>query len=151
MLNKIVEFARDVMLNLGRGHREHVYGKALEVCFGQAMIRYRSEVCCPILYMGEIIGSGRADFIVGDYVIEIKASRQPIEEATDQLRKYLKSLDYVEKKTYKGIILNFNQHTGRVDVLVHGPRENAPVSRSATAAHSRPGHNTVVRSRFFRR
>jgi GxxExxY protein len=128
MLDTIIRHARDVMAGLGKGHREHVYGKALEVSFGQAMVHYRSEVCCPVLYRGEIVGHGRADFIVGNFVIEIKASRLPVTRATDQLLKYLESLYVVERRTYCGVILNFNQHTGAVDVLKHDP---------------------VVRSRFF--
>ena len=120
MDNTIIGLARHVMLVLGKGHREHVYGKALEVGLNKAGIRYRSEICCPILFMGEIIGHGRADFIVEDIVIEIKANKTPPAEASDQLAKYLKSLNHVEKKNYRGLILNFNQSSGKVEVYYQG-------------------------------
>lgn len=112
----ILGHARHAMKNLGKGHREQVYGKAMQVSLSKSGVAYRSEVCCPIVYMDEIIGHGRADFVIGEYVVEIKATRgERLSEAGDQLEKYLKSLRRIERKQYKGVVLNFNQATGRVD------------------------------------
>lgn len=125
-LKNIIGHAKHVMRALGKGHRETVYGKALQTSFHKAFIPFRAEVCCPIVFMDEIIGYGRADFVVGNYVIEIKANRNKAEEASDQLEKYLRSLCKIEKKDYTGLILNFNQSTGQVDILQQLPYKAAP-------------------------
>lgn len=122
-IQTIIARAKHVMRVLGKGHREHVYGKALQTSFHKAMIPYRAEVCCPIFFMDEIIGYGRADFVIDQYVIEIKANKLPITEASDQLEKYVKSLLRVEKKAYVGLLINFNQNTGEVNVLQQKDRE----------------------------
>jgi GxxExxY protein len=111
----ILGHSHHVMRVLGKGHRENVYGKALQTSFQKAMIPFRAEVCCPIVFMDEIIGHGRADFVIGNYVVEIKANKSKPDEASDQLAKYLKSLCKIEKKHYIGVIINFNQSTGEVD------------------------------------
>jgi GxxExxY protein len=120
-IKNIIGHAKHVMRALGKGHRENVYGKALQTSFHKAFIPFRAEVCCPIIFMDEIIGYGRADFVVGDFVIEIKANRNKAEEASDQLEKYLRSLSKIEKKEYTGLILNFNQSSGQVDVMQQVP------------------------------
>ena len=119
-LQNIIGHAKHVMRVLGKGHRENVYAKALQTSFNKSMIVYRSEVCCPIIYLDEIIGYGRADFVLDNFIIEIKANRMRTECASDQLDKYIKSLNKIEKKRYVGIIINFNQQSGEVDVLQQG-------------------------------
>lgn len=115
-MEEIVGRARHVMRVLGKGHREQIYAKALQMSLQEAGIPFRSEVACPIMFMGKIVGHGFADLVVGEFVVEIKANRSPIGSASDQLNKYLQSLRKIEKQTYVGIILNFNQKSGRLDV-----------------------------------
>jgi RecB family endonuclease NucS len=67
--------------------------------------------------MGECIGMGRADLVIDDVVVEIKANRLAPKETSAQLQKYLVSLSKAERKTYRGIVLNFNQKNGCVDLL----------------------------------
>ena len=120
-ISTIVGHAQHVMRSLGKGHRENVYCKALQISFGEENMTFRSEVCCPIFFKGKIIAHGRADFVISNVIIEVKANRNPIDIASDQLKKYLKSLSDLERTDYIGVILNFNQNTGKVDVLTQNP------------------------------
>ncbi len=138
-LQVIIGHAQHVMRVLGKGYRESDYCKALQTSFSKAMIAHRREVICPNFFMDEIIGFGRADFVMDQFVVEIKANKLRVESASDQLAKYLKSLKRVEKKDYVGIILNFNQTTGKVESFV---QEN-PKNKTAKT--------TRVVSRFFKK
>jgi GxxExxY protein len=102
---------------LGRGHSESVYHRALITAMNKAGVTHRSEVSCPIWFMGECIGMGRADLVIDDVILEIKANKLPPRETSAQLQKYLVSLSHAEKKTFRGMVVNFNQRTGCVDVF----------------------------------
>ena len=69
--------AAHVMRVLGRGHTERIYHNALITALNRAGVAHRSEVACPIYFMGECVGVGRADLVLGDLVVEIKANRRP--------------------------------------------------------------------------
>ena len=109
--------ARHVMRVLGAGHRERIYHNALITALNRRLIPHRSEVACPIWFMGECIGMGRADLVIDDLVVEIKANRLPPSETSAQLRKYIQSLSKSERRDFRGVVINFNQKTGGVDVL----------------------------------
>jgi GxxExxY protein len=115
-LKMIMGHAKHVMKVLGKGYRENDYCNALQTSFGKAMIPYRREVMCPTFFMDEIIGFGRADFVLDGTIIEVKANKLKITSASDQLNKYIKSLERAEKRKFNGIIINFNQTTGKVDI-----------------------------------
>lgn len=102
---------------LGKGHSESVYHKAMITAMNKAGVAHRSEVSCPIWFMGECVGMGRADMVIDNVVLEIKANKQPPRETSAQLQKYLASLSRAEKKTYTGVVVNFNQRTGSVDIF----------------------------------
>lgn len=106
-----------VMKILGKGHTERVYHRALITSLNKSMIAHRSEVVCPIWFMGECIGMGRADIVLEDIVIEIKANKSPPKRTTPQLLKYITSLSRAERKEYRGMIINFNQITGHVEIF----------------------------------
>lgn len=108
--------ANHVMRCLGKGHTESVYHRALITAMNKAGVSHRSEVSCPIWFMGECIGVGRADMVIDNVVLEIKANRLPPKETSAQLQKYLVSMSQAEKKTFHGIVVNFNQKTGVVDI-----------------------------------
>ena len=69
--------ARHVMRVLGPGHRERIYHNALITALNRRAIPHRSEVACPIWFMGECIGMGRADLVIEDLIVDIKANRLP--------------------------------------------------------------------------
>lgn len=144
--------ARHVMRCLGRGHREAIYHSALVTALNHHKVLHRSEVACPIWFMGQCIGMGRADLVIGDLVVEIKANKLPPSETSAQLQKYLQSLSKSERRPFRGVVLNFNQRTGFVDVL-----EERMVERRAQIESLEPAEApaaapaVVVRSRFFDR
>jgi GxxExxY protein len=142
--------ARHVMHCLGKGHREAIYHAALITALNRHKVPHRSEVPCPIWFMGECIGVGRADLVIEDLIVEIKANRLPPSETSAQLQKYLQSLTKAEHRTFRGVVLNFNQKTGLVDVLEEclvQRRTQVPDGVPARALEGRVAAS--VRSRFF--
>lgn len=112
-----------VMRCLGVGHSESVYHRALITAMNKAGVPHRSEVSCPIWFMGECIGMGRADLVIDDVVLEIKANRLPPKRTSPQLQKYLVSLTQAEKKEFRGVVVNFNQKNGKVDIFFEERKE----------------------------
>jgi len=104
--------AGHVMRCLGKGHNERIYHNALITALNRRGVLHRSEVACP-----ECIGMGRADLVIDDVVVEIKANRLAPKETSAQLQKYLVSLAKAERRTFRGVVLNFNQKSGGVDIL----------------------------------
>jgi len=84
--------AHRVMRDLGVGHTESVYQSAMLTYFTKRGFNPRAEVICPIMFMGECVGFGRADIVVDQYVIELKANEADVKQALPQLRKYVVSL-----------------------------------------------------------
>ena len=124
--------ARHVMRCLGKGHREAIYHSALITALNRERVAHRSEVPCPIWFMGECIGTGRADLVIGGTVAEIKANRLPPKATSAQLHKYLQSMARAERRVFRGVIINFNQKTGAVDILEQAmapPKPRAVTSR----------------------
>ena len=112
--------ACEVMRVLGKGHSERVYHRAMITSLNREQIPHRSEVVTPIYYMGEVVGFGRCDIIVGDLVVEFKANMWCPSKNSPQIRKYLESLTATERKRFRGVIVNFNQRTGSVEVHQEG-------------------------------
>ena len=132
--------ARHVMHCLGKGHREAIYHSALITALNRERVAHRSEVPCPIWFMGECIGTGRADLVIGELVAEIKANRMPPTTTSAQLQKYLQSMSRAERRVFHGVIINFNQKTGMVDILEQRMAQPRPAAPAAQ-----------VTSRFFER
>ena len=66
--------AAEVMKGLGKGHSKRVYHRAMITLLNSKLIPHRSEVIAPIQFMGEVVGFGRCDIIIGDLIIEFKAN-----------------------------------------------------------------------------
>jgi GxxExxY protein len=113
--------AERVLKALGKGHSESVYHKAIIASLNADGVPHRSEVIAPILFLGQVVGMGRCDLIVGNMIIEFKATTKPPQHATDQIAKYLTALSEAERKQYYGVVVNFNQKTGRVDIFQSKP------------------------------
>ena len=107
LLKNIEEACRMVFAQLGSGHSESVYHRAMEVELRKRKIAYESEVVIPILYDGYFVGHGRADIIVEKKIIvELKAITSLGTGERMQLNLYLNCLNY-----NMGILLNFPQPT----------------------------------------
>jgi GxxExxY protein len=141
--------ARHVMHCLGKGHREAIYHAALITALNHKGVTHRSEVPCPIWFMGQCIGMGRADLVIGDMIVEIKANKLPPSETSAQLQKYLQSLSQADQRDYRGVVINFNQRTGFVDVLEESMtrRRNERLVVGGSLLLAGP----PVESRFFKR
>jgi GxxExxY protein len=159
----LLKHAQNVMRGLGKGHRECIYAKALNVELNRHGIPHRSEVDISVLFDGECVGNCRADLVVENLIVEIKAVHKPPLEALAQVQKYVENLSRIERKKFKGIVLNFCQKTGGVGVymdneysiwispetreipaLMPALRTNTKGQQCAKEAPKKP-----VRSRFF--
>lgn len=116
------EAAKNVMASLGKGHSERVYHRAMITLLNSRGVTHRSEVLTPIYFMGEVVGIGRCDLVIKNLVIELKANARCPRVFSQQLRKYMTNMGTTEHKRFHGIIINFNQKTGAVEMV----RDQAP-------------------------
>lgn len=115
--------ANNVMSCIGKGHTERVYHRAMIAALNRQNVKHRSEVLAPIYYVNEVVGFGRCDLVVGNHIIELKANMRPPSHTSPQLQKYMESLKASEWKNCRGMVINFNQKTGRVDFF--SPKQQA--------------------------
>jgi len=93
----------NVYNQLGFGHKEQVYQKALIKEFNELKLPYKKEVRLSVNYKGEIVGSYRPDFVIDNkIIIEIKAVEFLPKTFEQQLLHYLKSTKYE-----LGLLINF--------------------------------------------
>jgi GxxExxY protein len=114
--NAIMGAAIAVHRELGPGHLEAIYGKALAIEFEHRQISYQKELPITLKYRGQVVGTGRLDFLVERLVVvDLKSIEAigPVQRA--QMLTYLR---ITGRKL--GIILNFN-----VAKLVDGIRRIA--------------------------
>jgi GxxExxY protein len=91
---RIIGAAMTVHRQLGTGFVEYTYQKALAIEFQHLGIAFQREVEIPIYYRGEMIDTRRADFVVAEMILELKATECPIPEHVAQLAMYLKAARY---------------------------------------------------------
>lgn len=110
--------ANDVIRVLGKGHSERVYHRAMITSLNNEKIPHRSEVIAPIYYMGDVVGFGRCDIIIGNLVVEFKANMACPRKTSNQLQKYLESMKSATRKTpFHGVVINFSQKTGKIEMF----------------------------------
>jgi len=96
IVDMIKDCAIEVYRELGPGHREKVYQRAMSIEFDARSILHRTEYKCDVLHKNHIVGSQRLDFLVlhgAGVVVELKAIGQINERSKGQLKKlyaYLK-------------------------------------------------------------
>ena len=104
LTNSIIGAAIAVHRELGPGHVESVYAKALELEFKARAIPHRREWRFELMYRGQVVGTGRADFLVEDtVVVEIKSVETLASIHVVQAVSYMKAMG---KKL--GLVINFN-------------------------------------------
>lgn len=108
--------AKQVMKTLGKGHTERVYHRAMITYLNKKGTAHRSEVLAPIYFLGEVVGFGRCDLIIQNMVVELKANVRCPSQCSPQLRKYISSMSATERTRFKGVIINFNQRSGAVEL-----------------------------------
>lgn len=93
----------NVYNNLGFGHKENIYQKALALELENKNLNFVAEKSLPITYQNKKIGIYKPDFIVdGKIVLEIKAVPFMPKSYEAQLTYYLKGTNY-----RLGFIINF--------------------------------------------
>lgn len=91
---KIIGSAFDVYNELGPGHFEKYYQKALADSLQNKGLNFQEQVYCPVIYNNKIIGKRLLDFLVeGAVIIEIKKGDRFSKSHIDQVLDYLKTND----------------------------------------------------------
>ena len=72
--NAILGACIQVHRTLGPGFPEQVYCKSLEIEFRLRGINFQRECPIEVMYRGELVGTGRMDFLIeGQVILEVKA------------------------------------------------------------------------------
>lgn len=89
---KIVGSAFHVWNEIGEGHSEKHYQRALALAFEHSGLQYEEQVAMPLKYTGRTIGKNFLDFLVHDkIVVEIKRGDRFSKKQYDQVREYLRT------------------------------------------------------------
>lgn len=99
---KIIEAAMTVHNELGPHYLEVVYQRALAMELGWMGMDFNREDKVNIYYKGKVIDTRRADFIVEDVLVEIKAKGALENRDHEQLLSYMKSSGF-----RIGLLINF--------------------------------------------
>lgn len=107
-MNNLKIIIENVYNELGTGHSEIIYHKALEVGLGIGGMMYETKKVIPVSYKGYQVGTRELDLVVvvGDdhYILELKAVGKLNDSHRTQLKSYLR-LD----TTCKGMLINFGE------------------------------------------
>lgn len=92
---KIVGALYENYNNLGYGHRERTYQKALEEEFNNQRITFKKELYFPIYFKNKLVSKYFFDFLVEDKIIlELKVSNDLYQNDISQILAYLKTRNY---------------------------------------------------------
>ena len=88
---------------LGFGHKEQVYQKALAEEFDSVDISYKREKSLDVKYKNSVVGNYKPDFVIEDKIVmEIKAVEFMPKSYEIQLINYLKTTEF-----HLGLLVNF--------------------------------------------
>ena len=104
--------ARRAMANLGVGHSEAVYQRAMVAILSKRGITCQTEVPVPYMSGGVCVGFGRADVILPTHVVELKVASHAAAKMRTQLAKYVLSL------RKDGVLVCFDPLSARVRMSV---------------------------------
>jgi len=105
----------EVKKELGGGHKEVVYQRALEEEFKRRGVSYLREQQIPVTYAGKKVGVYQPDFIIDEkIVLEIKAIPFVGQREKKQLWHYLKGSSY-----RLGLLVNFGHDEVTIDRVVY--------------------------------
>ena len=105
IVNAVIGAAFEVDRILGPGFLESVYEEALAVELKLRGISFERQQAINVSYKGQLIGEGRADFIVGSsLIVELKAVDRLLPLHQAQVISYLKAAKY-----RLGLLINFRE------------------------------------------
>ncbi len=106
---KIVGVLYNVFNQIGGGHRESFYHKAIGVELEDKKIKFESELYHPIYYKEKLIGKIYLDFLIENKVVlEIKRGEIFKPQDIKQVYEYL-----ISKNLKLGILANFTKNKVR--------------------------------------
>lgn len=92
---RIVGAIYETYNNLGYGHREKTYQKALAEEFENNGISTKKELYFPIYFKGKLVSKYYFDFLIEDkIVLELKVSNNLYQSDISQVLAYLKTKNY---------------------------------------------------------
>lgn len=102
---KIVGCAYDVFNELGFGHPEKYYQRALAEVLKEKNIPYSEQVYYPLKFKDKVIGRNYFDFLVdGKVIVELKKDNRFSKQHIDQVLGYLRVSDLK-----LAILINFSR------------------------------------------
>ena len=124
---RIREAVFNVRKNLGSGHKEIIYSKALEEEFKEAKLSYKKEVHIPIFYKKKKVGTYVPDFVIEDkIVIELKSLPFIGIKEKKQLWTYLKGSDYK-----LGLLINYSNKGAEINRVIYDTAREKNLSASS--------------------
>lgn len=112
---QIIGILYDVFNEIGSGHRELVYQRAIESAFKEKGVSFQSQVYSPINYKNKVVGKNYLDFLINNEIIlEIKKDTIFRKPFINQVYSYLKA-----KNLKLGIIANFTREGVRFKRIVN--------------------------------
>ncbi len=120
--------------NLGPGHKESIYKKALEIELDKSSLKYEKEKAIDVEYDNKKIGVYRPDYIIENkIIIEIKALPFLGKIEKKQTWHYLKSTDY-----RLALLVNFGQARLDVERIIYdAARDNLHKNQRVSASNPR--------------
>ena len=104
---KIVGILLAVYNELGYGHLEKVYQKAIALALAKAGLKFVEQLYAPIIFEGKIVGKNYFDFLIEDSVVlEIKKGDYFVKSHIDQVYQYL-----IARNLQLGILAYFAPRT----------------------------------------
>ena len=114
----LVHVIQTVVKELGYGHREAVYQRAIVAHLAALGIPAQIEVPVPFFVQGICVGQGRIDILTKSHIIELKATHMTptsICASRQQLQRYTAAMKAAGATPRRGIIAIFDPTT----MLVH--------------------------------
>jgi len=117
----------NVRKQLGLGHKENVYHKALEIEFKKNNLKFESKKNIELKYDGQKVGIYQPDFIIDDKVlIELKAVPEIGKPQTNQTWTYLKGSKYK-----LALLANFGSKELQIKRMIYDTARNSVNSAEA--------------------
>ncbi|HYE19130.1 MAG TPA: GxxExxY protein [Tepidisphaeraceae bacterium] len=102
--HRVIGAAIAVHRELGPGYDEKTYGNALAIEFMRRGISFQREAWIDILYLGEVVGRRRMDFVVEEQLV---LENKTVAEITELDRS--QAISYLKLTGHKlALLINFN-------------------------------------------